>query len=76
MSDNVARYCYDKGNDVLYILFKDNASSYGEHLSNTVVIHRDLHSEDITSITLFDISKHLKGGVWRENANDRKHYCP
>lgn len=70
MSDNVARYCYDEGNDVLYILFKNNASSYGEYLSNTVVIHRDLHSEDITSITLFDISKHLKDRVWRENAEE------
>ena len=72
MSDNGARYCYDKGNDVLYILFKNNSSSYGEHLSNTVVIHRDLHSEDITSITLFDISKHLKDGVWRENAKENE----
>lgn len=52
----------DIKNDVLYIRTNERVGDYGEHISNTIVIFRELDTEDITEITVFDFIKSLRSG--------------
>lgn len=50
----------DIKNDVLYIRTNGRVGDYGEHISNTIVLFRELDTEDITEITVFDFIKSLR----------------
>jgi hypothetical protein len=52
----------DIKNDVLYIRTNERVGDYGENISNTIVIFRELDTEDITEITVFDFIKSLRSG--------------
>ncbi len=44
----------DKKNDILYITLSDMSNSYGDEDDNGNVIFRDLKTDRITGITIFD----------------------
>lgn len=47
----------DKKNDVLYITTDDMRESYGDEIENGLVVFRDLSTEQITGVTVFDFLK-------------------
>lgn len=52
----------DIKNDILYIRTGEHVGDYGEHISNTIVLFRELDTEEITEITVFDFIKSLRSG--------------
>ena len=50
---------YDKKNDILYLSIGDPKPSYGEEDVPGIVIRRDMASNDITGITIFDFMKRI-----------------
>ncbi len=50
---------YDKKNDILYLSIGDPKPSYGEEDVSGIVIRRDMASNDITGITIFDFMKRI-----------------
>lgn len=52
-----SRICYDPKFDVLYCSIGDTSNSYGDEIGDRVVLLRDMDTNNITGITIFD---HLK----------------
>ena len=51
---------YDKKHDVLYISIGAPKPSYGDEEKSGVVILRDINTDEITGITIFDFKKRLE----------------
>ena len=51
---------YDDDHDIMYIKFKDMGNSYGDEIENGVVVSKDMKSDEITGIMLFDFDKRYK----------------
>jgi hypothetical protein len=52
----------DKINDVLYVIISDTSNSYGTEDYNGLVVLRDIMTDDVTGVTIFDFSKRYKKG--------------
>lgn len=53
---------WDKKHDVLYLKINDTKNSYGDETKDGVVILRDMCTDAITGITIFDFVKKCKDG--------------
>lgn len=53
---------WDKKHDVLYLKIDDTKNSYGDETKEGVVILRDMCTDAITGITIFDFIKKCKDG--------------
>lgn len=56
----IQKVTYDNINDVVYISFSDQKNSYGDDISDNVVIRRDWDSDKITGLTILQFKKMLK----------------
>lgn len=56
----VQKVNYDSENDILYVAFSNQSNSYGDEISDNVVIRRDWADDSITGITIFDFMVLLK----------------
>ena len=50
----IQRIDYDAEYDILYISFTDQSRSYGDEISENVVIRRNWDDDNITGVTIFD----------------------
>lgn len=57
MAEVGSKICYDKQFDVLYCTIGDTSNSYGDEVGDKIVLLRDINTNDITGITIFD---HIK----------------
>lgn len=56
----IQKVTYDNINDVVYISFSNQKNSYGDDISDNVVIRRDWDSDQITGLTILQFKKMLK----------------
>lgn len=56
----IKRVDYDSENDILYVAFSSQSNSYGDEISNSVVIRRDWEDDSITGVTIFDFMSLLR----------------
>ena len=52
---SIKRIDYDYVNDILYIAFYDQSNSYGEEISDNIVVRRDWDGGYITGLTIFNL---------------------
>lgn len=50
----IRRIDYDSEYDILYLSFADQSDSYGDEISDNVVVRRKWADDSITGITIFD----------------------
>lgn len=48
---------YDNVFDVLYLKFKSTSNSYGDETIDYLVIFKDIDTDEITGLTIFDFKK-------------------
>lgn len=53
----IKRVDYDRQNDILYIAFSDQHNSYGDEISDNIVIRRDWDDDRITGVTIFNFMR-------------------
>jgi len=53
---------YDKQFDILYVSISSTSASYGDEAIDGLVVLRDLFTEDITGITIFDFKAKFERG--------------
>ncbi len=53
----IQRVDYDRPNDILYVAFSDQSNSYGDEVSDNIVIRRDWDDDHITGVTIFNFMK-------------------
>lgn len=56
----IQKVIYDNENDVVYIAFSDQKNSYGDDISDNIIIRRDWDSDEITGVTILKFIKMLK----------------
>ena len=47
---------YDTKYDVLYIMLSDTSNSYGDEDPDGIVVFKDIDTDQITGVTIFDFS--------------------
>lgn len=57
---------YDEEFDVLYISFGTPRPSYGEEDTPGIVVLRDIHTDEITGVTIFDFKQRLEDGTIKD----------
>ncbi len=50
----IQRMNYDSENDVLYLAFSAQHNSYGDEISDHIILRRDWDSDEITGVTILD----------------------
>ena len=50
----IERINYDTANDILYVAFSDQHNSYGDEISDNIVLRRDWADDHTTGFTIFN----------------------
>ena len=48
---------YDSKNDILYLTFSNKNNSIGDEIIDGYVVMKDILSDDVTGVTIFDFMK-------------------
>lgn len=55
----VRKVIYDGENDIVYIAFSNQNNSYGDDISENIIIRRDWDNDEITGVTIQNFMKLL-----------------
>ncbi len=54
------RIYYDEDGDFLQIMFREPREDYGDHVTKDIVFFRDVETDEIIGIGIFNFKKHSK----------------
>ena len=54
------RIYYDEEGDFLQIMFREPTEDYGDHISKDIVFFKDVNSDEIIGIGVYNFKKHSK----------------